>query len=91
MVVVAFGLVSMRKRRRWTVTRSVLVRSASAWCSSTPLHKRGSDSKPTPRDPAGGALPSVSRVTTPREQDLRAVALRIRCQALHPTRAQAHI
>lgn len=25
MVVVAFGLVSMRKRRRWTVTRSVLV------------------------------------------------------------------
>ncbi len=26
MVVVAFGLVSMRKRRRWTVTRSVLVR-----------------------------------------------------------------
>jgi len=30
MVVVAFGLVSMRKRRRWTVTRSVLVRSGSA-------------------------------------------------------------
>jgi hypothetical protein len=25
MVVVAFGLVSMRKRRRWTVTRSVVL------------------------------------------------------------------
>jgi hypothetical protein len=30
MVVVAFGLVSMRKRRRWTVTRSVLVHSRHA-------------------------------------------------------------
>jgi hypothetical protein len=30
MVVVAFGLVSMRKRRRWTVTRSVLVQSSDA-------------------------------------------------------------
>jgi hypothetical protein len=62
MVVVAFGLVSMRKRRRWTVTRSVVrTGSASDICAALASTRKRKAQNPmsTGRRPWGDHLRGV--------------------------------